>query len=78
MTVNESRPSSEVPCFREAEPVELWSARLMLHLPYDDFERIVVSAAIGNGQRYTGFITKDIEGIVTSLREHVIHARSTE
>lgn len=53
--------------FRETEPVDIWSARLKLHIPYSEFEQAVRSVASRNGQRYTGFVTKDDGGHVTSF-----------
>ncbi len=55
------------PGFRETEPIKLWSACIGLFLPYKNFETTVSSIARTNSQRYTGFITKDSEGNVTSF-----------
>ncbi|TAL14385.1 hypothetical protein EPN95_03255 [Patescibacteria group bacterium] len=53
--------------FKESEPVELWSTSIALSVPYAEFERVVSQAAKADGQRYTGFITKDAGGNVTSF-----------
>ena len=66
MSIPEGEPSNQEPHFRETEPVALWSARIALQLPYTEFEQTVSRAAQKNGQRYTGFITKD-GGTVTSF-----------
>lgn len=55
------------PRYREVEPVALWSARIALRLPYPEFEHIVSRIAQQEGQRYTGFITQDTDGTVTSF-----------
>ncbi len=58
---------AQTPCFRETQPADLWSARLTLRLPYADFKHITSRTAQNNGQSYTGFITKDDNGNVTSF-----------
>lgn len=67
MCFDERDPFERPPYFKETEAVELWSARLDLQLSYAEFEQTVIETAQKSGQRYTGFITKDEQGNVTSF-----------
>lgn len=67
MSTQEGLPIEQAPRFRETEPVGLWSARMDLKLPYIEFEQTVNRVAQTSGQRYTGFITRDDDGNVTSF-----------
>ncbi len=55
------------PQFKETEPIELWSARLSLQIPYSEFERTVLALASINGQSYTGYISTNDDNEVTSF-----------
>lgn len=67
MTTKETIQSAESPTFREMEPIELWSAKLTFTMPYADFEQKVSTIAQRVGQGFTGFISTDDDGNVTSF-----------
>jgi hypothetical protein len=58
---------SQAPTFRQTKAIALWSAHLTLEVPYADFKKTTVQAAQSNGQGYSGFITEDNRGHVTSF-----------
>ena len=67
MSYRESEVTETLPRFTESEPVGLWSGFMPLHVPFDEFEAAVRDAAATDGQRYTGFITRGENNIVTSF-----------
>ncbi|MFZ3009465.1 MAG: hypothetical protein WA030_00375 [Candidatus Microsaccharimonas sp.] len=67
MLFRESEVTEARPRFTESEPVGLWSGFMPLHIPFDEFETAVSEAAATDGQRYTGFITRSENDIVTSF-----------
>lgn len=67
MTRFDPELSDALPYFREMEPITLWSSRLALQVPYSEFKDTLIRVAQNTKQRYTGFITKNEEGGVTSF-----------
>lgn len=55
------------PFYRETEPIALWSGLIRMNINPRAFEQTVCRAAAVNEQRYTGYITKDENGNVTSF-----------
>lgn len=54
--------------YKESEPIELWSATMPLpHIPFEVFRSTVVNLTRLNGERYTGFIHRDMDGFVTDF-----------
>lgn len=61
-------PEFEKPLtFREIEPIPQWSSRMALDLPYSDFIRTALLTAAKIRHRYTGTLSRDAIGNVTSF-----------
>jgi len=68
MRSSQGPESTQLPTFREIEPIPQWSARITLDDPYDLFVDLALRAAADTQHRYTGTLTRDpATGNVTSF-----------